>query len=75
MDWNFIQRFAPMYVRAAGLTLSIGLMGIGLSLVIGLVCCLLRWFKVPVLRQIRVFGAFCCFGWGGDWYEILPCAA
>ncbi|MBP3411439.1 MAG: amino acid ABC transporter permease [Clostridia bacterium] len=52
MDWNFIQRFAPMYVRAAGLTLSIGLMGIGLSLVIGLVCCLLRWFRVPVLRQI-----------------------
>lgn len=52
MDWNFIQRFAPMYVHAAGLTLSIGLMGIGLSLVIGLVCCLLRWFRVPVLRQI-----------------------
>lgn len=52
MDWNFIQRFAPMYVRAAGLTLSIGLMGIGLSLVIGLICCLLRWFRVPVLRQI-----------------------
>ena len=52
MDWNFIQRFAPMYVRAAGLTLSIGLMGIGLSLVIGLICCLLRWFRVPVLQQI-----------------------
>ncbi|MBQ8507444.1 MAG: amino acid ABC transporter permease [Clostridia bacterium] len=52
MDWNFIQRFAPMYVQAAKLTLSIGLTGIGLSLVVGFVCCLLRYFRVPVLRQI-----------------------
>ena len=52
MDWNFIQRFAPMYVQAAKLTLSIGLTGIGLSLVVGFVCCLLRYFRVPVLRLI-----------------------
>ena len=52
MDWNFIIRFAPMYVQAARLTLSIGLTGIGLSLVVGFLCCLLRYFRVPLLRQI-----------------------
>ena len=52
MDFDFIQRFAPMYVKAAGLTLRIGLIGIALSLVIGALCCLARYFRVPVLRQI-----------------------
>ena len=35
MDFDFIRRFAPMYVRAAGLTLRIGLIGILLSLAVG----------------------------------------
>lgn len=52
MDFEFIRRFAPMYVQAAGLTLSIGLFGIALSLLIGLLCCLLRVFRVPLLRQL-----------------------
>ena len=52
MEWGFIRRFTPMYVEAAGLTLSIGLIGIALSLLFGFVCCLLRYFRVPVLRQI-----------------------
>lgn len=52
MDWNFIHRWTPLYVQAAGLTLRIGAIGIGLSLVVGLVCCLIRYLKVPVLRQI-----------------------
>ena len=52
MDFDFIQRFAPMYVKAAGLTLRIGLIGIALSLVVGALCCLARYFRVPVLRQV-----------------------
>ena len=52
MDFDFIQRFAPMYVKAAGLTLRIGLIGILLSLVVGALCCLAKYFRVPVLRQI-----------------------
>ncbi|MBQ8108589.1 MAG: amino acid ABC transporter permease [Clostridia bacterium] len=52
MDFDFIQRFAPMYVKAAGLTLRIGAIGILLSLAVGALCCLARWFRVPVLRQI-----------------------
>lgn len=52
MDWEFVHKFTPMYVKAAGLTLRIGLIGIALSLVVGLVCCAVRQFKIPVLKQI-----------------------
>lgn len=40
MDWSFMERFAPLYVQAAGLTLRIGSLGIALSLGVGLLCCL-----------------------------------
>lgn len=52
MDWSFIRRFTPMYVQAAKLTLVIGLIGILLSLLIGLICCLLRYFRIPILHRI-----------------------
>lgn len=52
MNWDFIRRFTPMYVEAAGLTLSIGMIGIGLSMLVGFGCCMARYFRVPVLRQI-----------------------
>lgn len=52
MDFDFIQRFTPMYVKAAGLTLRIGLIGIALSLAVGALCCLAKYFRVPVLRQV-----------------------
>lgn len=45
-------RFLPMYVRAALLTLRLGAMGILLSLAVGALCCLARYFRVPVLRRI-----------------------
>lgn len=52
MDWNFIRQFAPNYVTAAGLTLRIGCIGIVLSILIGLVCCFIKYYRIPVLRRI-----------------------
>ena len=52
MDYGFIQRFAPMYAKAAGLTLRIGAIGILLSLAVGALCCLARYFRVPVLKRV-----------------------
>ena len=52
MDWSFMERCAPLYVQAAGLTLRIGSLGIALSLGVGLLCCLARYYRVPGLRQI-----------------------
>ena len=51
MDWNFIKRYIPLYREAAGLTLSMALLGILLSLVIGLICSLILYFKIPVMRR------------------------
>ncbi|MBD5383782.1 MAG: amino acid ABC transporter permease [Ruminococcaceae bacterium] len=52
MDFNFIQKFLPMYAKAALLTLIIGVVGIVLSVIIGLVCALVKYYRVPVARQI-----------------------
>lgn len=52
MDFNFIQKFLPMYAEAARLTLIIGVIGIVLSVMIGLVCALVKYYRVPVARQI-----------------------
>ena len=52
MDWSFIQRYAPLYVKAAGLTLRIGVYGILLSLAVGLICAVIQYRKIPVLRRI-----------------------
>ena len=52
MDFKFIKNVIPMYVEAGGLTLRLALIGIFLSLVLGLICALIKYFRVPVLRQI-----------------------
>lgn len=52
MDWSFIQKYAPMYVEAAGLTLRIGVIGILLSCILGLLCAAVQYERVPVLRRI-----------------------
>ncbi len=52
MDWSFITRYTPMYVKAAGLTLSIGGTGIVIALVIGLFCAVVKYYRIPVLYQV-----------------------
>lgn len=51
MDINFIKEHIPLYVDAAKLTMYMALIGILCSILIGLVCGIIRYFKVPVLRQ------------------------
>lgn len=52
MDFEFIQKFTPMYVEAAKLTLIIGLIGTVLAAAVGLLCALVKYFRIPVARQI-----------------------
>ena len=52
MDQAFIQKYAPLYLKAAGLTLRIGVYGILLSLAVGLLCAVIQIRKVPVLHRI-----------------------
>lgn len=52
MNWEVIQEYLPLYQKAMWLTLRIGWIGIGLSILLGLVCALIVHYKIPVLRQI-----------------------
>ena len=52
MDWSFMLAHVPDYLAGAWVTLRFGLYGILCSLAVGLLCCLARFFRVPVLRQI-----------------------
>ena len=52
MDAEFIAEYIPLYVDATGLTLSIGLIGIILSIIVGLLIAFIQYFKVPALRQL-----------------------
>ncbi len=52
MDFEFIKKVIPMYVDASWLTLRLAIIGILLSLAVGLFCALIKYFKIPVLRQI-----------------------
>ncbi|MBR6216603.1 MAG: amino acid ABC transporter permease [Spirochaetaceae bacterium] len=52
MDFAFIQKVIPMYTEAALLTLRLAVIGILLSFLVGLVCALIKFYKVPVLRRI-----------------------
>jgi len=49
IDWNFIVTSLPLYEKAAWLTLKLAFAGIFLSLVIGLLCSIILYFKVKVI--------------------------
>lgn len=52
LDWNFIIKYAPLYVEAAKLTVFIAFWGILLSFIVGVLCSAALYYKVPVLRRI-----------------------
>jgi polar amino acid transport system permease protein len=49
VDIEYIIRQAPQFVRAAGLSMGLAAAGIVLSVVIGAICALIRYFRIPVL--------------------------
>lgn len=52
MDWNFIAESIPLYVKAAWLTLKLGFIGIILSIVIGMICSIILYFKVKIIKSL-----------------------
>lgn len=52
MNWSIILSYLPLYQKAAWLTIKIGYSGIAISILIGLVCSVLQYEKVPLLRHI-----------------------
>ncbi|MGN0984172.1 MAG: amino acid ABC transporter permease [Gemmiger sp.] len=51
MNWDVIVSYLPLYRKAAVLTVRLGVLGIALALVLGLVCAVVQYFRVPLLRQ------------------------
>jgi len=52
MDIEFIKNVIPLYLEAGKLTLKIGFAGIALALVVGVICAVIRYWKIPVLNQL-----------------------
>ena len=52
MDFEFIKEFTPMFVKAGIFTVKLSLYGILLSLVIGIFCTLVKFYKVKVPTPI-----------------------
>ena len=55
MNWEFIRTYLPLYQEAALLTVRLGVLGILLSLLIGLVCAWARYYQLKVLSGIARF--------------------
>lgn len=52
MDIRFMQEQLPLYVEAAKITIYIAAVGIVCSTFLGMMCSIVKYFKIPVLSQI-----------------------
>lgn len=52
LNFNFMATYLPMYAKAAVVTLTISFFGILLALLIGALCAVVQYYKVPVLRRL-----------------------
>lgn len=52
MNFEFMQKYAPLYVEAAKLTVVISFWGILFSLILGLICAVIRYYRIPFLQRI-----------------------
>lgn len=52
INWSFIAENVPLYEKAALLTLRLAFWGITFSLIIGVICSIILFFKVKILSQL-----------------------
>lgn len=52
MNVQVLIEYLPLYEKALWLTLKIGLLGIFFSIIIGFLCALAQYYKVPVVKTI-----------------------
>ena len=52
MSWEIMRAYLPLYAKALLLVLKIGWIGIALAILIGVVCSMIRHFKIPVLQRL-----------------------
>lgn len=52
MNWEYIVKYLPMYQEAAVLTVKLGTLGIAAAILVGLICTIIEYYRVPILRRI-----------------------
>ncbi len=52
MDWQYIQQSLPLYEKAFWLTLNISLLGIAISVAIGMICSVILHYRFKVLSSV-----------------------
>ncbi len=52
LDFNFIIKYLPLYEEAALLTIKLGLIGILISIAIGLICAMILYYRIPILKTL-----------------------
>jgi polar amino acid transport system permease protein len=52
MNWDVMAEYLPLFEKALVLTLWIGWLGILFAILIGFLTAMVRYFRIPVLRQI-----------------------
>ena len=51
MDFDFIIKFSPMFLKAAILTLELAFLGILFSIIIGLICTVIKFYTINLLTK------------------------
>lgn len=52
LNFDFMAKYLPLYIDAARLTVQIAFWGIIFSLIVGIICAMIRYYHVPVLQRI-----------------------
>ena len=52
MDFQFIEKYVPLYVAAGKLTLLIACIGIVLSILIGILASAVLYYRIPLLKRL-----------------------
>lgn len=52
MSWQIINQSLPIFAKAFQLTIWLSAVGIILSIIVGIFCSLIQYFKVPILSQL-----------------------
>ena len=52
MNVEFMVKYLPLYEKAALLTVKIGLLGIALSIMVGLIGSMILYLKIPILKNL-----------------------
>lgn len=52
MDWEYIVNYLPLYEEATLLTLRIGWIGIMMAIIVGLICAVIQYYKLPYIRRV-----------------------